>query len=71
MENVRLGAQIWENPHINSWEFWKEKKEQMEELKQINNWNISLSCKSIYLEIEKTEGYTRSQIVVKFLYTKR
>lgn len=37
MEPVRLGGQIWENQYVNSWEFWKEKKEQMEELEQINN----------------------------------
>lgn len=32
---VRRGRPIWENQHVNSWEFWKDKKEQMEELKQI------------------------------------
>lgn len=58
MELVRLGERTWENQRVNGWEFWKEKKDQMEELKQINNGSIFLSCRNIYLESEKTEGYT-------------
>lgn len=60
-----------ENQHVNSWEFWKERKDQMEELEQINNRNISLSYRKICLETEKTEGHTPSRTLVKFLYAKR
>lgn len=71
MELVRLGERTWENQRVNGWEFWKETKDQMEELKQINNGSIFLSCRKIYLESEKTEGYTPSNTLVKFLYAKR
>lgn len=27
MDIGRPGRQIWENQHVNSWEFWKERKE--------------------------------------------